>query len=236
MKLVEAEGGTAQAVTVDVTDAAQMKDLAATAVAAYGSIDVMINNAGVMPLALFSDHEAALDKWHRCIDINIKGVLNGMVAVYDQMMKQGPGGAGQGQIINISSIYGNFPVLGAAVYGASKTAVNFLSESMRVESRGKIKVTIVKPTGVPGTGLAAGVVNPVASVGIVGHNAPEFMAMMGALAEGKAPAESLNAEDMTYGMLDPSFIAEQVLHAIDQPLGLSIGDITVRAAGDHYIL
>ena len=138
---VTSAGGTAIAVETDVRHLAAVKALVAAAVAAHGGIDVMINNAGIMPLAFFSDHEAAYDAWERCIDINIKGVLNGMVAAYDPMIA-----AGRGQIVNLSSIYGNFPVIGAAVYGASKSAVNFLSESLRVESRGKIKVTTIKPT------------------------------------------------------------------------------------------
>ena len=108
-------GGMAQAVGADVTKIAEMKAAAKAAVDAYGRIDVMLNNAGVMPLALYADHESALEKWHRCIDINIKGVLNGTVAVYDQMIAQG-----EGHVINVSSIYGNFPVYGAAVYGATK--------------------------------------------------------------------------------------------------------------------
>ena len=81
---------------------------------------------------------------------------------------------GRGHIVNLSSIYGNFPVVGAGVYGATKAAVNFLSESLRMESRGKIKVTIVKPTGVPGTGLAGGIVNQAAIVGILGQNMPSY--------------------------------------------------------------
>ena len=163
---IETTNGKILTHTTDVTNLAAMKALAAKAVSEFGAIDVMVNNAGVMPLAFFADHEAAANAWSRCIDINIKGVLNGMVAVYDTMMAQG-----RGQIINLSSIYGNFPVVGAGVYGATKTAVNFLSESLRVESQGKIKVTIIKPTGVPATGLGAGVINREAVVGILGQNA-----------------------------------------------------------------
>jgi NADP-dependent 3-hydroxy acid dehydrogenase YdfG len=143
---------------------------------------------------------------------------------------------GHGHVINLSSIYGNAPVAGAAVYGASKAAVNFLSEALRVESRGKIKVTIVKPTGVPGTGLGGGIVNPAAIVGILAQNAAEFGALVEQLQAGKLPAERLDPERIEYVMLDPAFIADQVIHAIDQPWGVSVGDITIRAAGDHYVL
>lgn len=228
---VRAAGGQAQAVQVDVRQLAQVKALVARAVDAFGRIDVMINNAGIMPLAFVSDHEAAYDAWERCIDVNIKGVLNGMVAAHDPMIAQG-----RGHVINLSSIYGNFPVIGAAVYGASKTAVNFLSESFRVETRGRIKVTIVKPTGVPATGLSASVINPAASVGILGQNTPDFMAMVEGMQAGTFPAERLDPANIDYASLAPEHIADAIVHAIDQPWGVSIGDITVRAAGDHFIL
>lgn len=229
--LVKAAGGEAVATRADVTSAEDMAALAATAVDSFGAIDVMINNAGIMPLAFFADHKEAMSAWHRCIDINFRGVLNGMVAVHDQMMKQG-----RGHVINISSIYGNFPVVGAGVYGATKAAVNFLSESLRMESRGKIKVTIVKPTGVPGTGLGSGVINPAAVVGIVGQNILEFGAALEALRAGTLDREALDPEQIGYLVLDPAYIAAEVLHAIDQPWGVSVGEVTVRASGDHYLL
>ena len=224
-------GGTAIAVETDVRSLAAVKALVAAAVAAHGGIDVMINNAGIMPLAFFSDHEAAYDAWERCIDINIKGVLNGMVPAYDPMIA-----AGRGQIVNLSSIYGNFPVIGAAVYGASKSAVNFLSESLRVESRGKIKVTTIKPTGVPTTGLSGTVINPAAGVGIVAHNMPDFMDMVGQMGAGTFPAERLSPDAMDYASLAPEHIADAIIHAINQPWGVSISEMTVRASGDHFVL
>jgi NADP-dependent 3-hydroxy acid dehydrogenase YdfG len=224
-------GGTAIAVETDVRQLAAVKALVAAAVAAHGGIDVMINNAGIMPLAFFSDHEAAYGAWERCIDINIKGVLNGMVAAYDPMIA-----AGRGQIVNLSSIYGNFPVIGAAVYGASKSAVNFLSESLRVESRGKIKVTTIKPTGVPTTGLSGTVINPAAGVGIVAHNMPDFMDMVQQMGAGTFPAERLSPDAMDYASLAPDHIADAIIHVINQPWGVSISEMTVRAAGDHFVL
>jgi len=228
---ITAAGGTAQARAADVTDARQVNALVQAGVDAHGGVDVMVNNAGIMPLAFFSDHAAAHGAWNKCIDINIKGVLNGMVAAYEPMMA-----AGRGQIINISSIYGNFPVIGAAVYGASKAAVNFLSESFRLETRGKIKVTTVKPTGVPATNLGGSVINPQAVVGILGYNMPAFGEMAEAMGNGSLDPIKLDPTEMDYQSLAPEHIAAAVLHAIDQPWGVSIGEITVRAAGDHFIL
>ncbi|WP_147160255.1 SDR family oxidoreductase [Novosphingobium sediminis] len=228
---VTSAGGAAIAVETDVRSLPAMKALVARAAEAHGGIDVMINNAGIMPLAFFSDHEAAYPAWERCIDINIKGVLNGMVAAYDPMIA-----AGRGQIVNLSSIYGNFPVIGAAVYGASKSAVNFLSESLRVESRGKIKVTTIKPTGVPTTGLSGTVINPAAGVGIVAHNMPDFMDMVQQMGAGTFPAERLEPDSIDYASLAPDHIADAIIHAINQPWGVSISEVTVRAAGDHFVL
>lgn len=193
VRTIESAQGQAIGRRTDVVDTAQMAALARAAVERFGRVDVMINNAGVMPLAFYSDHAAAAELWSRCIDINIKGVLNGIVAVHDQMIAQG-----QGHIVNISSIYGNFPVAGAGVYGATKAAVNFLSESLRVESQGKIKVTVIKPTGVPATGLGAGIVNPAAIVGILGQNAPTYLATVRALASGGPGADP---ESIAYAAL-----------------------------------
>ena len=215
----------------DVTQIEDMQSLVATSVSEWGGVDVLVNNAGVMPLAFYSDHTQALAAWDRCIDVNIKGVLNGMVAVHDTMLAQG-----RGHIVNLSSIYGNFPVVGAGVYGASKAAVNFLSESLRVETQGKIKVTLVKPTGVPATGLGAGIVNEQAIVGILGQNAPAYLQQMQGLAAGSLPAAQTDADSIEYFALAPEQLAQQIIYAINQPWGVSIGDITVRASGDGYIL
>lgn len=224
-------GGVGIAVPTDVTSSAGMRALCQASVARFDQVDVWINNAGIMPLAFFSDHDAALDAWSRCIDINIKGVMHGIAACYDQMIAQG-----RGHVVNVSSIYGNYPVVGAGVYGATKAAVNFLSESLRVESQGKIKVTIVKPTGVPATGLGLGVINQEAIVGILGQNAPRYLQMMQSHMAGELPAEHSDAESIEYYALAPEHLADQIVYAIDQPWGVSIGDVTVRASGDGYIL
>ncbi|MEZ4289695.1 MAG: SDR family oxidoreductase [Myxococcota bacterium] len=167
-------GGRIEPFVVDVCDRARVMALAARAVEVFGALDVMVNNAGVMPLAFFADHAEAAPAWERCIDVNFKGVLNGIVAAWDPMIAQG-----RGHVVNVSSIYGNHPVAGAAVYGATKAAVNFLSEALRQESQGRIKVTTIRPTGVPTTGLGAGVVNPAAIQGILGGEIEVFMQKMG---------------------------------------------------------
>ena len=222
-----ASGSGAIGVRTDVTQLDDVKRLVGAAVGAFGSVDVMVNNAGIMPLAFIADHEQAAPAWDRCIDINIKGVLHGMIAAHDQMVEQG-----RGHVVNVSSIYGNAPVAGGAVYGATKAAVNVLSEAFRVETQGRIKVTIVKPTGVPATGLGGGVVNPAAVVGALGQNMDEYLGVL----LGDATAQQQDRDRVEYAALAPEDLVEQMLYAIDQPWGVSIGDITVRATGDRYVL
>lgn len=230
LSLANAPGKILAKVT-DVTLRQDVKALAAFALEQFGSIDVLVNNAGVMPLAFYADHADAEDAWDRCIDINFKGVLNGITAVYDQMIAQG-----SGHVVNLSSIYGNFPVSGAAVYGATKAAVNFLSESLRLESQGKIKVTTIKPTGVPATGLGSGVINPTAIAGILGANAEQYLGKFQAVQAGTLDARLLNPENIEYYALDPNLLTDQIIYAMNQPLGVSISELTVRASGDAYVI
>ena len=228
---IASAGGAAHARVADVTDLSAMHALAEAALGEFGRIDVLVNNAGVMPLAFHADHAQAAERWARCIDINFRGVLNGIAAVHDAMIAQG-----RGHVINLSSIYGNQPVAGAGVYGATKAAVNFLSESLRQESQGRIKVTTIRPTGVPGTALGEGIVNPEAIAGILGVNQPRFMEEMTAVFSENPPPELASEDSIEYAALAPELLADQIVYAIDQPWGVSISDLTVRAAGDRYVI
>jgi NADP-dependent 3-hydroxy acid dehydrogenase YdfG len=228
---IRAAGFEGTAHVADVTDMAQVQAAGRHAVDTYGRIDVIVNNAGVMPLAFFADHERAWEKWHKAIDINIKGVVNGISAVYDTMIEQG-----QGHVVNISSIYGNAGTEGSGVYSATKAAVDVLSESLRVEAQGKIKVTNVKPTGVLGTNLAAGVVNEAAVIGITGQKGLQFFENAGNLQTGTLRPEQMDVDSMQYWLITPDDLANAVVHVIDQPWGISISDVTVRASGENYVI
>lgn len=139
-------GGTAMAMELDVTDRGSMAAFAAAAVENWGRIDVLVNNAGVMPLSPLA--AGKLDEWERMIDVNIKGVLWGIGAVLPVMEAQG-----RGQIINIGSIGGLRVVPTAAVYCATKFAVRAISDGLRQETS-KIRVTCVNP-GVVESDLAS---------------------------------------------------------------------------------
>ncbi|GAC58999.1 putative acetoin(diacetyl) reductase [Gordonia hirsuta DSM 44140 = NBRC 16056] len=227
---ITAAGGQGLGIAADVTDRAALRAAVARAIDAFGAVDVLVNNAGVMPLAYFSDHGAAADKWDRAIDINIKGVINGISAVYDQMIAQG-----RGQVVNISSIYGNAGIAGSGVYSATKAAVTVLSDSLRIESKGKIKVTTVKPTGVTGTNLASWIVNDTAIYGIVGQRAAEYTEHVTGMVRGTLPEALTDDDSIAYWLISPEELADAVVHVIDQPWGISISDITVRASGEDYL-
>ncbi len=230
VKGIRERGHRAEALVTDVTDKDATDALAKFAVDTYGSLDVLVNNAGVMPLAFFSDHEKAWKAWHRAIDINLKGVLNGMVSAYDQMIAQG-----RGHIVNISSIYGNAGVVGSGVYSATKAAVNTLSDSLRAEAKGKIKVSTIRPTGVLGTNLAGTVINPEAGMGLVGYRSQQFQEKIGRLIAGELRPEDTDPDSIQHWMITPETLAAAVVHVIDQPWGIDISDITVRASGEDYV-
>ncbi|MGE8943662.1 SDR family oxidoreductase [Leptospira interrogans] len=139
-------GGTAEARVLDVTDRTSMAAFAQAALDLWGRIDVLVNNAGVMPLSPLSAGKQ--DEWEQMVDVNIKGVLWGIGAVLPAMERQG-----SGQIINIGSIGALQVVPTAAVYCATKFAVRAISDGLRQEST-KIRVTCVNP-GVVESDLAS---------------------------------------------------------------------------------
>ena len=137
---ITASGGKAVARALDVTSRADVQAFADHALAQFGRIDVLVNNAGVMPLSPLS--ALKLDEWDTMIDVNIRGVLHGIAAVLPAMERQG-----QGHVVNVSSIGGLFVMPTAAVYCATKYAVRAISEGLRMESD-IVRVTCVYPGAV----------------------------------------------------------------------------------------
>lgn len=135
-------GGKALAVITDVTRQEQVKKLVDAAVEAYGRIDVMINNAGLMPQAPLE--RLRIDEWDRTIDVNLKGVLYGIAAALPHMKQQK-----SGHFINVSSVAGHRVGPGFAVYAATKHAVRALSEGLRQEVKPyNIRTTVISPGAV----------------------------------------------------------------------------------------
>ena len=137
-----ASGGKALALTTDVTHCDQVKRLVDAAVQAYGRIDVMINNAGLMPQSPLE--RLRIDEWEQMIDVNIKGVLYGIAAALPYMKEQKAG-----HIVNVSSVAGHKVRAGGAVYAATKHAVRALSEGLRQEVKPyNIRTTVISPGAV----------------------------------------------------------------------------------------
>jgi NADP-dependent 3-hydroxy acid dehydrogenase YdfG len=135
-------GGKALSVKTDVTDREQVKRLVEAAVKTFGRIDVMLNNAGVMPLAPLE--RLKTDEWDQMIDVNFKGVLNGIAAALPYMKEQK-----SGHFINVSSVAGHKVIPDGTVYCATKYAVRALSEGLRQELKPyNIRTTVISPGAV----------------------------------------------------------------------------------------
>ena len=163
-KLVEeitAAGGKAVAFETDVTDRVAVQALVDGTIRAFGKIDVLINNAGIMPLSRIE--ELQYDDWDRMIDVNIKGVLYGIGAVLPYMKAQQ-----SGHVINVASVAGwRVPLNGeSAIYSSTKFAVRAISEGFRQESKPyNIRTTIISPGAIK-TELPHAVTNPDIKAGL----------------------------------------------------------------------
>ena len=130
------------AVTTDVTRVEDVQKLVDAAIEAFGRVDVIINNAGLMPHSPLE--RLKIDDWNRTIDVNLRGVLHGIAAVLPHMQRQK-----SGHIINVSSVAGHKVNPGGAVYSATKTAVRVISEGLRQEVKPhNIRTTIISPGAV----------------------------------------------------------------------------------------
>ena len=146
-------GGKALAIALDVTSRDQVTSLVDSAVQNYGRIDVMINNAGLMPQAPLE--RLKVDEWDRMIDVNIKGVLYGVAAALPHMQRQK-----SGHFINVSSVAGHKVGPGFAIYAATKFAVRALSEGLRQEVKPyNIRTTVISP-GAVATELPNSITDP----------------------------------------------------------------------------
>ena len=195
---LRAEGGKAEYRALDVTrreDTASFVEFARTT---FGRVDVLINNAGVMPLSPLS--ALLVEEWDRMIDVNIRGVLHGIAAALPIMKAQG-----SGQIINISSIGGHRVSPTAAVYCATKFAVNAISEGLRQEST-DIRVTVISP-GVTESELADTISD---------ESAREAM------------------KEFRKGAISADAIARAILFAIEQPEDVDVSEIIVRPTSSPH--
>ena len=154
---IRAAGGTVMTRRLDVADRADVFGFAEAARKAFGRVDAIVNNAGIMPLSPMAAMK--VDEWDRMIDVNIKGVLNGIAAVLPEMTERG-----SGHIVNIASVGALQVWPTSAVYCATKFAVRAISDGLRQEND-KLRVTCVHP-GVVESELADTITDPVAAEGM----------------------------------------------------------------------
>lgn len=139
---ITAQGGIAKGYTLDVTDKHQVEAVVAAIVVDFGKLDVLINNAGLMPIRPMS--EVNTDEWDAMIDVNLKGTLYGIAAALPRFLAQE-----SGHIINLSSVAGvKVFAPGGTVYSGTKFAVSAISEGLRQEVGDKVRVTSIAPGAV----------------------------------------------------------------------------------------
>lgn len=139
---IASEGGNARSYALDVTDKKQVEAVVAGVVADFGRLDVIINNAGLMPIRPMA--EVNTDEWDAMIDVNLKGTLYGIAAALPRFIAQG-----SGHIINLSSVAGlKVFAPGGTVYSGTKFAVRAISDGLRQEVGDKIRVTSIEPGAV----------------------------------------------------------------------------------------
>jgi len=193
------EGRDAMFFKTDVTQLADVQNLARQALDAYGRLDVFINNAGIMPLSNLD--QLKIDEWNRMIDVNIRGVLHGIAAALPHFKQMRAG-----QFINVSSLGGRIAVRTAAVYCGTKFAVHAISEALRQEVGGDIRVTVISP----------GVVESDLAESITDDGARKMM------------------EDFRRIAIGPDAIARAIAFAVDQPADVDVSELIVRPTASDF--
>lgn len=200
-KLAASIGANATWRVTDVTQKTDLEALAQQAIDTFGGIDVLVNNAGIMPVSMLAAD--LVDDWDRMIDINIKGVLYGIHAVLGHMLAKG-----DGSIINIASTAAHHVGPGGAVYSATKVAVRTITEGLRKETNGVLRVCTICP-GVTDTELPGSVTD----------------AQVGQMVNGLFAAKAMPA----------TAIAEAVAYVLSQPKAVSVNEMIVRPTAAQEI-
>lgn len=196
---IASEGGKAIAQPTDVTDIAAVRALAQRAIDDCGHVDVFVNNAGVMPLSPLD--QLKVDEWNTMIDVNIRGVLHGIAAALPHFKARR-----SGQFVNVSSLGGRIAVATGAVYCGTKFAVHAISEALRQEVGGDIRVTIVSP-GVVESDLAATITDEATR---------QFM------------------DDFRRVAIAPEAIARAIAFAVEQPDDVDVSELVVRPTAGTF--
>lgn len=196
---IEKEGGEVAYIVTDVKRKEDLTALVKLASERFGRLDVMVNNAGIAQLSRID--ELDVEGWEEMIDVNLKGTLYGIAAAMPVFRAQG-----SGHIVNIISTSGIQIAPLQGVYAGTKNAVRTISEALRKESNGELRVTGISP-GYVQTELANGVKNEQLKTAI--------------------------QESMSSLAISPDAIASAIAFAIGQPANVEVGDIVIRPAAQN---
>ncbi|DAZ99590.1 TPA: hypothetical protein N0F65_001418 [Lagenidium giganteum] len=212
----------------DVTKREQVQALVAAAEQAFGPVDILVNNAGVMPYELIK--HVNQDSWDRTVDINCKGVLNGVGAVLPKMLERK-----SGHIVNISSDAGRQVFAGLGVYSASKMFVEAISKALRLENVGSgLRVTSIQARTI--SSVESAVVNAFCSRSCAvrlgnlqpGNVATELVAHANAVSGVDAEAMKLYGEPSGHEVLKSVDVANAVVYAVTQPPYVAVNEVLVQ--------
>ncbi|MFD7997464.1 SDR family NAD(P)-dependent oxidoreductase [Streptomyces mexicanus] len=204
---IESEGGTAQAITSDITTAAAAHEAVEQAVAAFGRLDTVVNNAGAMLVGPFAD--APEGEWERMVDINVMGLLYVTKAALPHLIKSAEQEPRRtADLVNISSSAGRVARPGTAVYNLTKFGVNGFSEALRQEMQPlRVRVSVVEP-GTVDTELAS-------------HTREELRA-------------GVEAQTQAIERLQPEDIAHAVAYIVTSDRRVAVNEVFVRAADQSW--
>ena len=151
---ISAAGGEAVTKATDVSSRGDLMEFVSLATATYGQLDILVSNAGIMPVSPFD--ELRVDDWEAMVDVNLKGVLFGIAAALPVFRRQG-----YGHFVNVASTAAFRVTPGQSVYAGTKMAVRAVSEGLRQEAGENLRVTIISP-GMTSTNFADSITDPVA--------------------------------------------------------------------------
>jgi NADP-dependent 3-hydroxy acid dehydrogenase YdfG len=198
---LKSDGASVFPIQADVTNRDEAYEAVDRAVAEFGRLDTVINNAGVMLLGPIEN--APVDEWERMVHVNLLGLLYCSRAALPHLLKAADGEPrGVADLVNISSVAGRVPRLGSGVYNATKHAVGAFSESLRQEVTGRhVRVSLVEPGAV--------------TTELVSHNRPEIRDQM---SQRFAGTQRMEAAD----------IADVIGYIVSRPRHVAINEVLVR--------
>ncbi|MEV5231222.1 SDR family NAD(P)-dependent oxidoreductase [Streptomyces pseudogriseolus] len=203
---ITADGGTALAIETDITDRTQATTMVEQTVAAFGGLDTLVNNAGIMLLG--PAESAPIEEWDRMIALNVQGLLYATHAALPHLLAAAEGPRATADIVNISSLAGRVPIAGSAVYSLTKHGIGAFTEALRQEVTGRhVRVSLIEP-------------GPVATE-LFTHIRPEILE---AGKDAYANATLLHAED----------IADTITYVVTRPARVVMSELLVRPDGSQW--